>query len=170
MIPSMSFQGVSAILRVRGNWYRAFWLISVVALIGVGARSVRSSVSAGRKSFLGPDSALEMHAEYAAEKPGALAPLRAALSELPAEKPLLVFVHPGDVRGGLAEQLVLYLSWPRGVELSDKVPGSSGESIARLREKYGGLVLCGWHAPEGVPGVDRVGPGIEVVRLAASQP
>lgn len=149
--------------RRRPFWHGLFWGMAIAALCVVGIRTVLASAKGGPHMFIGPESALEMHAEYAMQKPGALDAFRKSLDKLPLDKPIKVFVHRGDARGGLAEQLVLYLAWPRPVDLSAKGLGAEGETIARLREKYSAIVLCGWHAPDAVSGVDRLGPGVEVV-------
>jgi len=144
-------------------WRGVFWGIAIIALCATGARTIFPTSKGGGHLFTSPESALEMHAEYATQKPGALSAFQQSLDKLPLNKPIKVFVRPGDARGGLAEQLVLYLSWPRPVELSAKGPGAEGETIARMREKYSAMVLCGWHVPPAVSEVARLGPGVEIV-------
>ncbi len=159
--PSQTFR-----LRLSGQWEQGFWVAVVIALMVTGAFELWWGGSRNRGVFKGPDSALEMHVRFVAQSPGALEALRNGLAALPPDKPIKVFAREG-MRSAFAEQLVLYLAWPRPVDISGKAPGKDGESFADLQRKYAAMVLCGWNVTTAVPGMTRVGPTMEIIPLTS---
>ncbi len=144
--------------------------MAIIALCVVGSRSLFPASKVTREIYVGPDAALEMYGENAIRQPGALGALRSAIERLPESRPIKVFARPGDDHNASVEQLVLYLAWPRSVDCTEKAPGAEGDTIASMRERYSAIILCGWHSPDGAPGVHRIGPELEVVPLYPSLP
>jgi hypothetical protein len=142
-------------------------VLLAVALSAFLARGVWAGCQAraarGTAFLFGPLGALEMHAQYGAGKPGALAALQTALAAAPPDKPILIFHGEKNTHGWMAADVIRYLSWPRAVERTAEPLGAGGRTFAQLSAQYSALVLCETHTPANMPGVHRVGPRLEVV-------
>src|SRR5712671_1799995 len=117
-------------------------LVSLALFIGTGLRNVWETRSSKTAFALGPMVAVEMHADYGAGRPGALAELAPVLARLPQGTPIIVFHAETNTRGWMVADVLRYLAWPRPVEHAE-TPGADGRSLAQLQEKYAAVVLCG---------------------------